>query len=309
MKSKRRIVVLLAGGVASAGLLAGSGCVSLDQYRKLQMDNSKLIAEKTHLEQELYDARNNTGTLRTKLASTEDQLRTREQYASNLQSENDRLAGAVNRADSLLQDMAKRNVPTTPIIIESALSAALDSAIKDFAMQYPDSIYYDAERGVVKWKSDLLFALGSDVVKQSAMDSLRAFARIMNSPAASGFDVFVVGHTDNTRIGKPQTREKHPTNWHLSAHRAIAVGRALRQQSVPAESIGVMGFGEYRPIASNGSASGRSQNRRVEIYVLPKGTIGGMPQLSSASSSNSMAVQTPANTNRGSTVNRGGTVK
>ena len=57
MKSGRWIVMLLAGAVASGTVLSGAGCVSLDEHRKLQMDNNKLIGEKTNLEQELLPAR------------------------------------------------------------------------------------------------------------------------------------------------------------------------------------------------------------------------------------------------------------
>jgi len=259
-----------------AGVLAQSaGCVSLDSYRKLQMDNNKLIGEKANLEQELYDARNNNQGLLTRLTAAEDQLASKEQLIGNLQGESDRLAGAVNRADALLQDMAKRNMPNDPIVIERVLPAELDTAIKSFAEQYPDDVMYDAKRGVVKWKSDLLFALGSDVVKENAKQSLNGFAQIMNSPAAANFEVLVVGHTDNTRIGKPSTLEQHPTNWHLSTHRAIAVGRVLQNDGLTPDKIGVMGFGEYRPVASNATEAGRSQNRRVEVYVVPEGSIAG----------------------------------
>jgi len=271
MRSGRWIVTLLAAWIAT-----GAGCVSLDAYRKLQMDNNKLIGEKTHLEQELYDARHGTGGLQTKLVACEDQLSAKEALVANLQSENDRLAAAVQRADELLQNIAKRSVPDGPIVIERVLPAELDSAIKNFAAQYPSDVIYDAQRGVVKWKSDLLFALGSDVVKESAAAPLSGFAKIMKSQAAAGFEVLVVGHTDNTRIAQPRTMEQHPTNWHLSVHRAIAVGKVLRDDGLQPERIGVMGFGEYRPIASNASDSGKSQNRRVELFVVPEGSIGGV---------------------------------
>jgi len=283
MRSVRGIVsLMLAGWVAT-----GAGCVSLDSYRKLQMDNNKLIGEKTHLEQELYDARTNNDGLRTKLMAIEDQLNSKDMLVGNLHTENERLAGAVGRADSLLQDIAKRNMPNDPIVIERVLPAALDNAIKQFAEQYPSDVYYDPQRGVVKWKSDLLFALGSDVVKQNAVQSLTGFAQIMKSPAAAGFEVVVVGHTDNVRIGKPDTMTQHPTNWHLSAHRAIAVGNVLQEYGLTPDKIGVMGFGEFRPVASNAAETGRSQNRRVEIYVIPEGSVAG----ATASRQNAVATQ------------------
>ncbi len=260
---------------AVAWLAAGSGCVSLDRYRQLKMDNNKLAGEKAHIEQELYDARNNNESMRTKLTSCEDQLRTKEALASNLQSENNRLADAVRRAQDLLEKMANQPAPSDIVVVETKLPPELDTALKDFASQFPDSVYYDPDRGVVKWTSDLLFALGSDVVKQSAKDSLRSFSQIMSSSKAAGFEVLVVGHTDNVRIGA-QTAKVHPTNWHLSAHRAISVGTVLQDNGVAPDRIGVMGFGEYRPIASNETDTGRAQNRRVEIYVVPVGSVAGV---------------------------------
>ena len=84
------------------------------------------------------------------------------------------------------------------------------------------------------------------------------------------FDVIVVGHTDTTPIRKASTRQEHKTNWHLSAHRAIAVSVILIKNPFPATRLGDMGYGEYRPIADNSSAAGKAKNRRVEMYLVPQ---------------------------------------
>ena len=263
-----------------------SGCASLDEHRQLQMSHRKLVAEKAHLEQELYDARNLNDNLRTRLAATEDKVSSQKMLASNLQSENDRLESAITSAQTTVEELAKRDLLQDPIVIEARLPAELDSALKDFAGQYPSSVLYDAKRGIVKWTSDLLFALGSDVVKDSANESLKAFAEILESPAASGFEVLVVGHTDTVPVSAA-TQKRHPTNWHLSAHRAISVSKALQKNGIGPTRVGVLGFGEYRPIASNATSSGRAQNRRVEVYVIPAGSVGGV-----------VASQPPAASNR-----------
>jgi chemotaxis protein MotB len=153
------------------------------------------------------------------------------------------------------------------------LPQPLDNALKRFADEHPTAVVYDALRGTVKWKSDLLFALGSDVVKESSLEAMRGFAEVIKSPIASDFEVIVVGHTDSHPIVKTQTKARHPSNWHLSAHRAISVASVLRNHGYPAERIGVMGYGEYRPIADNTTETGSSQNRRVEIYLVPKGVL------------------------------------
>jgi chemotaxis protein MotB len=132
---------------------------------------------------------------------------------------------------------------------------------------------YDSTRGTIQWKADLLFAIGSDVVKNSSIDALQGFTQVIMSPAAADFEVLVVGHTDSQRIVRTATKAKHPTNWHLSAHRAIAVAFALQKYGYPAGRAGVMGYGEYRPVADNATEAGKSQNRRVEIYLVPRGAI------------------------------------
>jgi chemotaxis protein MotB len=88
---------------------------------------------------------------------------------------------------------------------------------------------------------------------------------------AADFDVIIVGHTCTRPIARSETKAKHPTNWHLSAHRAISVGFALQKYGYPAERTGVMGYGEYRPVADNATEAGASQNRRVDVYLVPRG--------------------------------------
>ena len=93
----------------------------------------------------------------------------------------------------------------------------------------------------------------------------------------------IAGHTDNTRIGKPATRQQHPTNWHLSAHRSISVLFELIKDGVDPTRQTVMGYGEYQPIVANDTTEHKAQNRRVEIYLVRKSTLpGATPEPSAA---------------------------
>ena len=74
-------------------------------------------------------------------------------------------------------------------------------------------------------------------------------------------------------IVRERTLEDHPTNWHLSAHRAIAVGGVLLDAGYDPQRISVVGCGEHRPIVENDSESNMAQNRRVDIYIVPRGTL------------------------------------
>lgn len=263
-------------GLAVVGLVVplSGGCKTLDEYRQLEMSHRTSLAEKAQCESELYDARSLADSLRTKLTATERELKTKDQFIENLQTENDRLEAAFASAQETLEKLANNTMPTKPVVIkESKLPAALDSALKDFASQYPNDVDYNETTGVIKWKSDLLFALGSDVVKETAMASLTRFVEILKSSAANDFEVVIVGHTDDRPIARAATKQAHPTNWHLSVHRAIAVSREILDGGYDPGRVGVMGYGEYRPIAPNDGEEDRARNRRVEIYLVEKGSL------------------------------------
>jgi len=248
--------------------------MSLDEHRRVQARNRMLTAEKEAMAQDLADARSANDALRMQLDSQGQELSTKSELIANLRSENEVLDEMRRLAQTQLEGMAGRQGLGDITIAGQVLPEALDTALKNFAEQHPQAVAYDPSHGTMKWTSDLLFALGSDVVKESSMSALQGFADIIKSDAAKDFEVIVVGHTDNTPIGKPETKQRHPSNWYLSAHRAISVATILQRFGYGAERIGVMGFGEYRPIADNATPQGKSQNRRVEIYLVPRGAIG-----------------------------------
>jgi chemotaxis protein MotB len=133
-------------------------------------------------------------------------------------------------------------------------------------------ITFDETTGMVKFKSDLLFEKGSDVVAAEATGPVKKLCEIINSKEAEGFDIIIAGHTDDIPIKKSATMSQHPTNWHLSAHRAIAVEKMMESDGVQPTRMSVRGFGEYRPLEANEAGKkGNPKNRRVEIYLVPTG--------------------------------------
>jgi chemotaxis protein MotB len=79
----------------------------------------------------------------------------------------------------------------------------------------------------------------------------------------------VSGHTDKMPINA-KLIEKYPTNWELSTARATQVVRFLTEKAgVPPRRMVASGYGEFHPIASNKSPSGRAKNRRIEILLTP----------------------------------------
>jgi chemotaxis protein MotB len=80
----------------------------------------------------------------------------------------------------------------------------------------------------------------------------------------------VEGHTDDVPIGLVFI-EKYPTNWELSAARAVGVVRFLQEKGwLEPKRLSAVGYSYYKPVASNDTAEGRRQNRRIEIILVPK---------------------------------------
>jgi chemotaxis protein MotB len=143
----------------------------------------------------------------------------------------------------------------------------VNARLADLAERYP-ILQYDPATGISKFDTDLLFDSGDDRLRPGAEKILAEFANIFQSPEARELKIMVVGHADSQGIKGRELRERYPSNWHLSAGRALVVADHLRKAGIPEARMGVTGFGQYQPIASNESADTRFRNRRVEIYVL-----------------------------------------
>jgi chemotaxis protein MotB len=151
------------------------------------------------------------------------------------------------------------------------LPMELTNLLSDLADKY-DMITYDPNLGVLKFESDLTFEPGSDQVTTTAANGVKSLCTILNSSEAAKFDVIIAGHTDDIPILKPATKAKHPTNWHLSAHRSISVLNIMTANSISTKRLSVRGFGEFRPLEPNKPGNkGNAKNRRVEIFIVPQG--------------------------------------
>jgi flagellar motor protein MotB len=105
-----------------------------------------------------------------------------------------------------------------------------------------------------------LFASADDQIRPEYLPALRRIARIV---ASLELQARIEGHTDN----QPLLGGKFPSNWELSAARAVSVLREFTAQGVPPTRVSAAGRGEYVPRASNDTEYGRGQNRRVTILL------------------------------------------
>ncbi len=115
------------------------------------------------------------------------------------------------------------------------------------------------DRLIVTLPQDILFATNSTAVEPRMVDDLTALANNVQVYAES--TIQVVGHTDSDG--------EAAFNQQLSEGRASAVSNILLSRGVPASRVQAFGRGESQPIASNLTAEGKAQNRRVEIVILP----------------------------------------
>jgi chemotaxis protein MotB len=110
----------------------------------------------------------------------------------------------------------------------------------------------------------VLFDSGRAVVKPEGLRVLQKVIDILAGVKDKA--IRIEGHTDNVPIHTAQ----FPSNWELSAARAINVARFLQQQGIDPTFLAAVAYGEYRPVADNDTKEGRARNRRIEINLVPK---------------------------------------
>lgn len=234
------------------GLGGMVGCAPQERLDDLLNTNRTLQSRVVTLEQDLESSNSDIDHYRQQAIQAE---KDRDLIASRLNNIQADYQALLNKIDSL-------EIPTM-------LPIELNDALRSLAGQYPDLMTYDSQRGMIRFASDLTFDLGSDQVKSNAGTTLTKLAEILNSSEAASFEVLVVGHTDRVGIKQAATLAKHPTNMHLSVHRAISVRDKLVGAGIDARRVGVAGYGEFRPLAPNNKTLASPADRRVEIFILP----------------------------------------
>lgn len=249
----RRITLLLTLAVL---MTISFGCVSQTERDNLQTLNRKGQEQIVELKVQLEDARAQIDILRNAPPPVDTMSATK---LAQVIAQRDQLAGQIKMLEASIREAAKAPIQLPPEI---------DQALTDLAKQHAQLMTYDQGAGMVQLRSDLTFALGSAKISDKASKSLGDLAAVLGQVVEQGYEIRVVGHTDNVPIRRATTRAQHPTNWHLSVHRAIAVKDAMQSAGVPPVRLTVAGHGEHRPLAPNG-VKGNDANRRVEIYIVP----------------------------------------
>ncbi|WP_379969372.1 flagellar motor protein MotB [Epilithonimonas sp. UC225_85] len=175
----------------------------------------------------------------------------------------DKLVGEINASNSYIKQLISGKSKNDSLNL--ALSNKLKRSLDNIADQDVD---VKVLKGVVliSLSDKMLYQVGKYDIQPAAADVLAKVAKVIND--YDTYSVLIEGNTDNT----PLTSATAPKdNWDLSALRATAVAKVLQNQfGVNPNRITAGGRSEYNPKTTNASVSGRGENRRTEIIIMPK---------------------------------------
>lgn len=242
------------------------GCEPTGAQRDTDFELRRVERERDTLQMKLASEEARGTVLARRIEDEEKEWQTAKAETATLKS---RLRECERNYGTLQKEIARyvEEPPERPQIAASPLPDDVDQAFLSLVDRHSGRVWYERGRGAVSFANDRLFEMGSDTVRTDALGVVQDLAGILSLVPAD-HEIIIVGHSDNAPITKPETLAVHPSNWHLSVHRAIAIKDVLTNAGVPAKRMGVMGYGPYRPVSED-----RAQNRRVEVFIVRQGAI------------------------------------
>lgn len=235
-------------------LLAAENQQLKNQIAALAGDRNSLAADKRGLEESL---KSTSDEKNQKIGELSQRLGELSQKIAGLEAENRGLTEEVARLQKQKEEEVQKTSSTYGQLLEQmkgeiAKGEVTISELKGkLTVNMVDSVLFDSGKSEVKANGLL--------VLQKVIDILKGNDKLVR----------IEGHTDNVQIGEVLAR-KYPTNWELSAARAINVTRYLQQQGLDTTRLSAVAYGEFKPVAPNDTDEGRAKNRRIEIVLVAK---------------------------------------
>jgi chemotaxis protein MotB len=281
------LIVLLAAGLSACSVMQGTYQKKVDEadtltkrLAALQKKHDDLAAENAALKADLVETKDK---LTTDLAYAVDQ---RDKAAAD-KEDLDRILRS--RSDSLSQTIfelrgkvANLEAENTKLKAENAtLVKARDEQVRKVSSTYEDllekmkseisqgqvTISELKGRLTVNMVDSILFDSGKAEVKKGGLVILGKVISILKD--VNDKSIRIEGYTDDVQISRALA-QRYPTNWELSAARAINVTRYLQGQGIDPGQLSAVANGEWKPVAGNDTEEGRAKNRRIEIILVPK---------------------------------------
>lgn len=180
-------------------------------------------------------------------------------------SRNSKESYGANHSQIQLDVVMAENVQS-PAIVKDDLNRVrreLEEALSNQIAQHIVSIRMGRDGLVISLREAGFFNSGSATPRPESLGTLR---QIADSLGSTSYAVRIEGHTDNVPI---HNAEFH-SNWELSSARATRTARTFIDiGTLPPDRLSAAGYAEFHPAASNETADGRAENRRVDLVVLP----------------------------------------
>ena len=258
---------LLAIGVMAVTM---TSCVSKKEFDALNQNYKQSIENLAERQREIQDLKSSNSGLSSEnnlLKSQNDALKSSlDACLSNTGKSSaniDKLVGEINSSNAYIKQLIASNSKNDSLNL--ALSNKLKRSLDNIADQDVD---VKVLKGVVmiSLSDKMLYQTGKYDIAPAAAEVLGKVAKVIND--YDTYSVLIEGNTDNTSLNSSSAPRD---NWDLSALRATSVAKILQNQfGVNPNRITAGGRGEYNPKSTNASVSGRSENRRTEIIIMPK---------------------------------------
>jgi chemotaxis protein MotB len=245
-------------------------------YERLAEEKSQLTARNDEVNQQLLEAMERGSLLQQDLMRARTDLDRVERVLANRSAE---AGAAMAEMRTTIDELtAQTQALEQQLEAERIAREARLSEIKGTYDELVGKLEQEIQRGEVRISElkgkltvnvvdQILFDSGQAKLKPAGINVLQQIGDIVK--VAVDKEVQVEGHTDNVPIKGPLT-ERYPSNWELSTARANNVLHFLQDKvGIPGERLSAVGYGEYRPIASNSTSEGRRQNRRIQIVLTP----------------------------------------
>jgi chemotaxis protein MotB len=231
-----------------------SACVSKGKYLELESD----LVE-TRKRADMGDK--NLHSLQEKYEALETNYRDLEGKNFQLADKVDNVSRELKKEKTVAQEKDKKimELENTRKKIEAGLKEQIASQV----------IKLEEMEGKLKvtFVDKILFNSGSVQINPRGQELLLEFAESFRENGSQ--NIVVEGHTDNVNVGAA-LKKRFPSNWELSTARAAAVARFFQEKAgLEPERLSATGYSYFRPVALNDSEEGRSQNRRIEILLVP----------------------------------------
>ena len=243
-------------------LLLLSACISKSKYLQLEAEHTDAKHKLKNTETRLGYTEESREKCIDSLADCQGRFKEKEGEKVQLSQEMEELQVSLDESQSTIEQQTKviRDLHTTRIKIESSLKEQIES----------QEIKLEEIAGKLKVTlvDKILFDTGKVEVSKRGEEVLLELADTLRENKDQ--NIVIEGHTDDVPIGLMLV-EKYPTNWELSTARAVKVVRFLQEKGwLEPERLSATGYSYYKPVASNDTAEGRRQNRRIEIILVPK---------------------------------------